>query len=545
MGGTLQLELEHLPADALGLEDHARRALAEGARGGLPVVRSPGEIPRPADRHDLGARTLLADALRRGLAEGEVPQRVSTSLNVLARPGTFCVVTGQQPGFLCAPLYSLYKALQACRLAHELSGSWGTPVVPLFWNHADDHDVAEVHHAWQLNRNLDLQRVGLAGLSSGRQPLSRIVLDGEQLGSTRAQLAQTYEEFPGTAEALEWFFPRPGETLARAFTRAFTTLLGEHGLVMVEPDWIRSELSSALADLVGRDPLSALREGSGAPSATGPSAIDPPAIDPEGAALVYRVDEDGRRPLRAGGEGFRFDGEPGSRRADELAAEIVDEPQAYSPGALLRPLVQDAVLPVCAYVGGWGELGYHAQLVPLRERAGLPVTPFVPRLSATLVDPELRTSLERCGFTLREALAAKGEVAGDTDGSQGPPVAQALRDAAEEAARRLLDLRPDLGQVEPALAANLKKTAAQVRSLVDKLARKAERVHANRSGKGHRHLRRVRNTLFPRGEPQERVLGPLGTTARFGRAWIEALYAELPPAGCEHLVVHLEPEESP
>ena len=57
--------------------------------------------------------------------------------------------------------------------------------------------------------------------------------------------------------------------------------------------------------------------------------------------------------------------------------------------------------------------------------------------------------------------------------------------------------------------------------------------------KGKRQLRRLNNGLLPKGAPQERVLGPLGLTARYGRAWIDALYRELPPLCSEHLAVHL------
>src|SRR5207344_2072434 len=95
---------------------------------------------------------------------------------------------------------------------------------------------------------------------------------------------------------------------------------------------------------------------------------------------------------------YRYDGEAGARTAVELAAEIVQEPLAWSAGALLRPVVQDLVLPTAAYVGGWGELDYHAQLGPLRALAGAPATPFVPRLSATLVDAAARESLGKLGL---------------------------------------------------------------------------------------------------------------------------------------------------
>ncbi len=527
----MKLRLEHLPADAIGLPDHARRALGAGALGGSPVARSLTELERPQERHEPGRRALLVQDLERGLADFALPARVETSLSVLANPGTFCVLTGQQPGFLGGALLTLYKAVQACRLATGLARAWGVPVVPVFWNHADDHDVAEVQHAYLLNRNLDLQRAGLAGLSSGRQPIGRILLEEQRnrLGATRAMVVQAFEEFAGAETAVDLLFPRPGESLARALSRALTALLGEHGLVVVEPDWIRSSLSRALADVVAVDPVARLLEGSG----------ESPAIDPTEAALVYRVDPDGRRPLRAGGDGFRYDGEAGSRTPAELAAEIVQEVERWSAGALLRPLVQDAVFPACAYVGGWGELAYHAQLGPLRDACSLPRTPFVPRVSATLVEEEVRLALTKTGASLRDVLDTRGafdvEAPGDT-----PAVIDELRASAERAERELLALRSALAELDPALAVNLKRAADQARKAIEKVAAKAERVHANRSGKGRRHVRRLNNTLFPRGQPQERVLGPLGPTARYGRAWVEALYADFPPVCSEHLAIHLE-----
>jgi len=538
----VQVRLEHLPADIFGLSPIARRALTEGmAFGPLPLVRRISDVQRPSDRHDPAERGVLARKIRQGLAPLEPPERVQTSLNLLEREGVFAVVTGQQPGFLCSPLYSLYKAMQACRLAYELSSAWGSSVIPVFWNHADDHDIAEVHHAFLLNRNLDLQKVGLAGMSSGRVPIGSIYLDEERhrLEATRELIAQQHGEHPFCEEALELFFPRAGETLAGALTRAFTELLGEHGLVVVEPDWIREPMSQALADIVGANPFEHLVRGTEDLRELGLDV----GIDPGTAALVYRVDEHGRHSLRSGGEGFQYDGEPGSRTPSELAAEIVGDYGSWSPAALLRPLVQDSVFPVAAYVGGYGELAYLAELARLRAATGVPRTPFVPRVGCTLVDDSIRYALERVDTDLKTLLRARGSIEVET--GDGPPVLGALRSAGERAASELLALKPELLAFDRALGANLKRTADQVKSIVEKLVQKGERVHANSSGKGRRQLRRLQNTLVPRELPQERVLGPFAYTARFGRGWIESLYAELPALSSEHLLVHLvEPEES-
>ena len=404
----------------------ARQVLAgSSSPAGLNVPTHVDHIPVPDERFERDERARLAHELESRLAELEPNVRVLDSVRALATPGTAMVVCGQQPGFLCAPLLNLYKALHTVRLARALARRWERPVIPVFWNHADDHDVAEVHHSWLVNQNLDLQKIGLAGLSSGRKPLSQLFLseDAQHLGALRTVLRDMHAGGKHVDEALDVFMPRDGESLARAFSRGMTHLLGHLGLVLFEPDWIRSDLSRALATTLAVDLGAALRRGSEELRAAGHT----PGIEVESAALVYRVDERGRHALRLGGEGLQYDGEGGSRTRAELAAEIVQEPRAYSPGALLRPVVQDLCLPVAAFVGGMGELAYHAQLTRLREDVGAPATPFVPRASITIVDPDSAASLGRLEVDARTFVARAGDVpdlGGDAQPARDPGLAR-------------------------------------------------------------------------------------------------------------------------
>jgi bacillithiol biosynthesis cysteine-adding enzyme BshC len=534
------IRIEHLGADVLEPRAFARAAISGRVDPALVTVpRTLDRIERAPDRFTQDERDELSRALAEGLAPLQPHVAVVDAVRALARPGALAVVAGQQPGFLVSPLYSLWKALQTIRLARLLSERWDAPVVPLFWNHADDHDVAEVHHAYVLNLNLDLQKMTLAALASGRMPLSRIVLDDEthRLASIRAALAQLYDGEPHAERALDVLVPRSGETFARAFTRGLTELLGPHGLVVVEPDWIRAPLSRELARVVANDPLAHLSRGAERVRAAGFEV----AIDPAGAALLYRVDDTGRSALRAGGDGFRYDGEDGSRTGAELAAEIVQEPLSWSPGALLRPIVQDLVLPVAAYVGGFGEMAYHAELSDLRDACGAPRTAFVPRISMTLVDPECRFALARLETGVEAVLRAKGAWMVEEKEAE-PPVVERMNAIARDAAAKLAALKAELAALDPGLAVQLKRTAGQIEDLVAKLAEKGARVHQNKSGKGRRHERRVNNVLFPRNLPQERVLGPLPFVARFGEDWIAELLDEIDPLAPEHVVVNLAAE---
>jgi uncharacterized protein YllA (UPF0747 family) len=306
--------------------------------------------------------------------------------------------------------------------------------------------------------------------------------------------------------------------------------------VVLEPDWIRERCSRALARIVQAPLSDALARGETAVRAAGRE----PAIESRSAALLYRHGGRGRLALRAGGDGFRYDGEEGSRTAAELAAEILQEPAGWSAGALVRPLVQDSVLPVAAYVGGPGELAYLAQLGAAREAAGVPRTAAVARWSCTLVEPEVDQALASLGADLARVLATRGAELAAAAEVAPPEVVARLREIAARAARELVERKPELAEIDRGLAANLPRTAAQVRSLVDKICEKAERVHANRAGRGKRIVRRALGSLCPRGELQERVLGALPFVARHGTAWIDDLFAELGPFERGHLVARFE-----
>jgi bacillithiol biosynthesis cysteine-adding enzyme BshC len=526
------LTFERLTPTASMLTPIASAALERKlALAGVHVALAPDDFTRPTSRFTQSERAEWIDALSQGRS-----QATRRTLAKLAHPQACAIVTGQQPGLLVAPLYSLYKALTAARLAEELERRWGTPVVALFWNHADDHDLAEVHHAFVQNVNLDLQRVALAGLASGRQPFSRIVLD-EHRHRLRAATEACHASLPQAKllpQALELLMPRVGETLSGAFSRGLEALVGELGVAVFEPDALRPALSKALARLVASEPLAALSAGADAMRRAGFE----PAIDPREAALLFRVDERGRRALRAVDGGWRLDDEPTTIPTAQLVRAIEQDPSGYSAGALLRPLVQDLALPAIAYVGGWGELAYHAELGELRLRADLPRTSFVPRASCTLIDAPTRDALAKLELTAARVLAEPTLLTQEVAVPELPVIAR-MRELGRSIERDINALRDDLEPLDPGLAQSLKRTAHQARVLLETAREKAERVHQNASGRGRRSVRRVANTLLPRGEPQERVLGPLDFIARYGTGWIAELAAAIDPFDARTLLVGL------
>jgi len=110
---------------------------------------------RVRERFDREARARASEAIRT-----PSDAAVRTLERVVEEDG-FVVTTGQQPGLFGGPLYSVYKALTAVRLARTLEELLGAPVLPLFWVASEDHDWDEAHDTWLVDRGNDLRHLEL------------------------------------------------------------------------------------------------------------------------------------------------------------------------------------------------------------------------------------------------------------------------------------------------------------------------------------------------------------------------------------------------
>ena len=185
-----------------------------------------------------------------------------------------------------------------------------------------------------------------------------------------------------------------------------------------------------------------------------------------------------------------FDRSGDRASGEQLAERIAKNPKGWSAGALLRPVIQDMVLPAYGYVGGFGELAYHAQIPPLRRASGAPQTVFIPRVSMTFVDEECQASFKKSGLGLVQILAGKGALEIKSEEGDVPAAITDIAGIVEDAQEKLKAKRSELAAIEPSLEEGLRRAAKQMSSGIEKLLAKALRIHQNKGGKEKRHLRR-------------------------------------------------------
>ena len=220
---------------------------------------------------------------------------------------------------------------------------------------------------------------------------------------------------------------------------------------------------------------------------------------------------------RQNGEYATKDKQSGERKYS--AAELIGRAEQLSPNALLRPVIQDYVLPTVAYVGGPAELAYMAQSQVLyRELLGrMPV--MVSRGGFTLLDARTAKLMDRYGLTVpaffhgedgvREAIARK---------LVPPALTEEFSQVRRTVAHSVEQLRDDLTAFDPTLAAAVNKSSAKILYQLSKIEHKTARETIKRNERAGSDARSMSGLIFPDKHLQERYYSILPFLARHGVA---------------------------
>lgn len=491
---------------------------------------------RPVDRNVVAG--ILAEQNRAWGASGAALTRT----DILRQPESVAVVTGQQLGLFAGPLYSIYKALSAVRYAEQIESETGRPTVAVFWLAGEDHDFEEVQTA-TFTSGPDVRRVRYVPETTVG-PVGRMTLEADALATTLRQLDATLPEGPHRNEVLELVRTcyRPGVSMRDAFARLLRRLAP--GLILMSVDDPRLKALAApvfereVSDWAGTH--EALRDVSGQLEAAGFHAqVTPMPVN------LFAFTEDGQRlpidpePVTAqtGSDGFRLRGGE-ALSCDALARWAHDEPDRLSPNVVLRPLVQDTLLPTVAYVAGPGEASYFAQLKPVYERFGIAMPIIWPRLSLTVVEPGVAKVLDRYQLALPDLRADLHALwrrfaleASDTDLEVAFAEARTTLDALTAA------LHHPVTSTNSTLESALDAAEAKMRNAIDRLETKTVRVEKRNHGDIRARLERAHAALWPGGTLQERALSPLQLAARHGlNVFVDLVGAIEPDPSVHHIV---------
>jgi bacillithiol synthase len=454
------------------------------------------------------------------------------------RAGASAVVTGQQVGLFGGPLFSIFKALTAVKLADHATRA-GVDCVPIFWLATEDHDLAEVNQVSIPGVDGSLQKLTAPVTGVQDAPVGTLRLDPgiETVVEGASGLLGPSEISDFLREAYS-----PGETLSGAFARLFVRLFADWGVILLDPT--DPELHS-IAQPIYQAAIERAAELDGSLLARG-KALEAAGYHQQvkvtsSSTLLFTLRSGARVPVHRrlnanGTPDFLIDEEPISQR--ELLSRVTSSPQDFSGNALLRPVIQDYLLPTLAYAGGSAEVAYFAQAAVVYQALLGRVTPIVPRFSATIVEAKPTAILERFGLRLPDLFPGPEALRELMASRTLPKELQSAFDQAESSLEKsLAAIREGLAKLDSTLVEAATNAASKMQHQLAQLRSKAARAELRQTEVLTRKADLLSNLLYPSKALQEREIAGAYFVARHGMEFLREVYENIRPDCLDHQII--------
>ena len=472
-------------------------------------------------------RDRLIEILMQQNGESGNRRIITKQIQKLRDPRSVVVITGQQAGLFWGPLYTVYKALSAVRIAAFLEQKFALPVVPLFWIEVDDHDFDEVRHFYIMLPNGEIRRfeysdgeVEKAIPVKRRQITAELSLILDELASSFGG-AQTAEKI--IAELREIY--QPGRTFVTVFIGFFRRYFPKEPLIFINPGDAAVKRAAKLfykQAIIQHEAIHRQIEMQTEELVL--KKYKPQVRLRTDTAHLFREVNNERSRL----EMSLVFSENGKANADResLAAEFIEnEVESLSPDVLLRPLLQDFLVPTAAYIGGPSEISYSAQLKKVYALFEIPMPLVLPRWSGTIVDRKTSKFLKKIKFDPFRILEgdAKDLLPQIAEKATGKQFDTEFKKTYAQLDIRLKEIRKLGATLDSTLVSMVDKSEQKMKYQLGKIQGRfrnalqaADRIAADRS-------KRVINAVIPENNLQERTFSLLNYILRHGKYFTRLL----------------------
>ncbi len=474
----------------------------------LPALSSFGEAIDKMAKYEY-PRKLISSTLKEYYnrnSPGAISDATLKNIQKLEDKNCFTVTTGHQICLFTGPLYFIFKIMTAINLAEKLNKEYpANHFVPVYWMATEDHDFAEINHAYLYNKKVEwaapniggpVGSLPLASLSTALDSLYEIIGEvGENTQELKKLIAESYNS---------------EKTLAEGTFSFVNGLLGKYGLVVIDPD--NKKLKEVFSPIVKNE----LVTGScyKLVSRTDEKLVEAgaePQVHPREINLFYISAPDGsdgdklgRNRIEKKGDKFSVLNTDMIFSEHEITELVKTSPEKFSPNVMLRPVYQQCILPNVAYVGGPSEMVYWLQLKEVFENYKIPFPVLMPRNSALMVNKPIAQKMEKLGLTEADLFKdtetlIKEVILRTTDGLPDMEAEKIkLKNIYDALGKQVKEIDPTLVSFTEA---ELQKQFNALKTLETKLMRVKKQQEETSVAK----IRKIKEYLFPGGSLQERT----------------------------------------
>jgi len=500
---------------------------------------------RKSSNGDIKKRTtrILAENNRKLGASKKTMENIES----LSREGSVAVIGGQQPGLFTGPLFVIYKVITVLKLSLYIQEKTGVRTVPCFWNASDDSGLRQADSLGINNGRYHEVKLDAAGIKKGTR-LSNIYLPGDRFTDTVKAMGK-YMYGPDSDDAVSFLSdtidsledPDGNIQLAGLFSALVLKLFSKWGPVIIDPSG--RDIKALGSDILKwdldkhADINKSIVEKGRKLEKLGYHA----QVEPNQEVLDFFISRGNARSkvniLPSGG--YELDGKKYS--SGEIMALTEEEPESVSWNVVLRPLVQDTILPVAATVCGPGEVSYFAQLGGIYEKLGMKMPVIYPRFSATIVE-------ERTARLLKKAHMDTDILGLDRDKAEkavfkehkAEDVERMLEGLKESVLCSLEDTEDDIKESGVDTGSSFDRIKRNISSEIKVLSKKIYSAVRKQNQAVTGYIEKIYNAIFPEGLPQERKVNIFCYISEYGVKFVDDLYNAYDVKENRHLFIYLE-----
>ncbi|MFJ7747194.1 bacillithiol biosynthesis cysteine-adding enzyme BshC [Peribacillus sp. NPDC097295] len=491
------------------------------------------------------SRGELSDYIQEYMSRFSSSEAVNDNIEGLRRDDSVVVVGGQQAGLLSGPLYTIHKVISIIKLAQEQRKALGKPVIPVFWIAGEDHDLAEVNHVYVM-KNGKPDKKSYPSYQPFKTMITDVEIDEIKMDQWFEEIIETYGETGFTNKLRKDMKEtiKLSKTFVDFFARLIHEWFHEYGLLLVDagdPALRRLE-TGFFESLIEKNEKIAqeVAQQQAFMQAKGYSKMIEMGEEP--ANLFYYDTNKKDRCLLKRSEGM-FTGRNGevSLSEQELLQMAKDHPEQLSNNVVTRPLMQEMLFPVLAFISGPGEIAYWAELKRAFELFAMKMPPIIPRLNITFIERGIQTDLEETELTLKTVLTegTANAVRCYLDSVKDETVDQLFRDMKsqlEENHQKLSMHAVSLDKgLEPMLNKNIDFIQKQLAFMYGKIEERTKERHSFVLKK----YERIANSLYPMESPQERIWNVFYYLNQYGPDFVKEIMKLDYHFNNEHKLIYL------
>lgn len=443
------------------------------------------QIAEKSKAYSAANRNILAEALLKQYQDVDLSEPVKQNLNSLKENTTFTITTGHQLNIFTGPLYFIYKIVTVINVCKELKKLYPQyNFVPVYWMASEDHDYEEIKY-FRLYGKKYVWETTQTGAVGRFNPES---------------IKTLFNEIPGDIELFKNAYRQ--KTLSAAVRYYVNALFSQEGLLVVDADdrALKTLFQGVIRhDIFEHTPKKLVSDQN--------SKLESLGYQPQVFARdinFFYLDKNLRSRLELLGDTFQVVDTPLQFTKAEIEKMIELEPEKFSPNVILRPLYQEVILPNLAYAGGPAEVVYWLQLKKVFDHFKVPFPVLMPRNFALIIDAPISRKFEKTGLEYPHLFEEKNFLFNQWI-VKNTVHNLSLGKEIQAIANLYSGIRDQAATIDPTLIkfieAQKQRALNALTKAEQKMTHAEKRLHSDKLGQ----LEAVKEELFPKGSPQERV----------------------------------------